>query len=77
MAKVAPTAAAAAPVDTAETISPPDPDTLPVGEAEAEVLETVPKLGKKSTIATSSKGLETNTGRGLLRKKRSLMGMIK
>ena len=79
MAKVAPTktVAAAALVDTAETISPPDPDTLPVGEAEAEVLETVPKLGKKSTIATSSKGLETNTGRGLLRKKRSLMGMIK
>lgn len=76
IAKAAP-APVAAPVDTAETISPPDPDTLPVGEAEAEVLETVPKLGKKSTIATSSKGLETNTGRGLLRKKRSLMGMIK
>ena len=80
IAKPAPAPVTAAETET-ETVdvktAPPDPDTLPVGEAEAEVVKTVPKLGKKSTIATSNQGLETNSGQGLLRKKRSLMGMIK
>ena len=78
IAKAAPAPVTAAETETVDApIAPPDPDTLPVGEAEAEVVKTVPKLGKKSTIATSNQGLETNSGQGLLRKKRSLMGMIK
>ena len=78
IAKPAPAPVTAAETETVDVkTAPPDPDTLPVGEAEAEVVKTVPKLGKKSTIATSNQGLETNSGQGLLRKKRSLMGMIK
>jgi len=114
----APTAAPAAAGTAAAagsraTVTPPDPDTIEMGAAEAAVIGAdaastatpITKLGRKSTIATSNQGIsdepepatsasqtkkaDRNTtiatsSRGLLsqtqpslRRRRSLMGMIK
>jgi len=106
-------AGTAAAAGSRATVTPPDPDTIEMGAAEAAVIGAdaastatpITKLGRKSTIATSNQGIsdepepatsasqtkkaDRNTtiatsSRGLLsqtqpslRRRRSLMGMIK
>jgi len=110
-----PAAGTAAAAGSSATVTPPDPDTIEMGAAEAAVIGAdvastatpITKLGRKSTIATSNQGITdepepepattasqtkkvdrdstiATSSQGLLsqtqpslRRRRSLMGMIK